>query len=238
MSINKEILETVVTMKDEVSKTISKIEKEFDKLNKKISELPKNTKPSGEGMEGLQKSLTGLNRAIKGFLALKVVSIAKDFTKFTLDASSNMQELENITTQVFDKMSNDIEKFAKNAGASMGRSIYDMKKYTSEMGAVLKGIGGFETSQIKDMSQALATLAVDIGSFKNIDDSQAFNALRGGIVGETESLKQLGIVINDTVMKEYALKQGIKRKLGDFRYNIKSTVKISSNNGKNIVYAG
>lgn len=41
------------------------------------------------------------------------------------------------------------------------------------------------------MSEELASLAVDIGSFKNVADDEVFNALRGGIVGETERLKCL-----------------------------------------------
>lgn len=121
-----------------------------------------------------------------------------------------MVELQNVTDQVFEEMSESVNKYAVEVGIAMGRSTYQMKKYASDMGAVLKGLGAFDTAQIKKMSEELASLAVDIGSFKNVTDEEAFNAIRSGIVGETERLKMLGIVINDVTMKEYARNKGIK----------------------------
>lgn len=67
-----------------------------------------------------------------------------------------------------------VNKYAVEAGIVMGRSTYQMKKYSSIW--VLKGLGAFDTSQVKKMSEELASLAVDIGSFKNVADDEVFNA--------------------------------------------------------------
>lgn len=208
----KATIETVLKVKDEMTKSLSTLETKLTKLEKKFGGVSKSSKKANGNFKTLDKSVFNLNNALKAFTFAKVTGILRQIGSYVLGASSNMTELENVTTQVFEDMSDDVTKFAETVGTEMGRSVYAMKKYVSDMGAVLKGLGGLDTAKIKDMSEGLATLAVDIGSFKNVDDNIAFNALRGGIVGETESLKTLGIVINDTVMAEYALNNGIKEK--------------------------
>lgn len=203
MSDNK--VEVVYKIKDQASKIIKEIEKNFGKLNDSIKNQ------DGAEIGKVSKSLFNLNNVIKGLAIGKIVSMGTQLTKFVLNSASDMEELENVVTQVFGNMSDEVENFAQKMGAEMGRSTYSIKKYVSDMGSILKGMGGLDDKQILKMSQSLSTLAVDIGSFKNVSDEEAFNALRGGIVGETESLKRLGIVINETVMAEYARNKGLKQ---------------------------
>ena len=209
MALSDYELEMVAKLTDQVTPVLNKINKELSK------ELPV-PKVDDSPLKKLYSSFINLTSSVQGLAKLyagsKLVGYIIGFGKACLSASSDMTELQNVTDQVFGQMADDVQQFAEKSGAEMGRSIYAMKKYVSDMGAVIKGLGGFDTSKIKEMSENLASLAVDIGSFKNIDDEQAFNALRGGIVGETEALKTLGIVINDTVMAEYARNKGIKEK--------------------------
>lgn len=204
--------------------SIKKYQKELEKLeincktlSDKIQKLNNNSKGTSnttnvtsQSFAQLQNSISKVSTAINYFLGLKLVGYIFNIGKAVLSASSDMTELQNVTDQVFGNMADDVQKFAESSSDVMGRSIYALKSYASEMGSIFKGLGGFEDDSIKKMSQDLARLSVDIGSFKNISDEQAFNALRGGIVGETESLKRLGIVINDTTMAEYARAKGIK----------------------------
>lgn len=46
-----------------------------------------------------------------------------------------MVELQNVTDQVFEEMAESVNKYAVEAGIAMGRSTYQMKKYSSDMGA-------------------------------------------------------------------------------------------------------
>jgi hypothetical protein len=47
-------------------------------------------------------------------------------------------------------------------------------------------------------------LAIDVASFNNVSDDQAINAFTKALTGERESLKSLGIVINETDVKKKA----------------------------------
>lgn len=194
--MSEDKVELIIKLQDELTE-------ELKKVNKQVDEMQANFEKSG-------KSIFNFANYFKAVFSAKVFKTLTDFSRYILTASSSMTELQNVTDQVFENMAGDIDDFARRIGAEMGRSVYDIKKYTSDAGAVLKGLGGFSTEEITEISQSLAKLSVDMGSFKNIDDAQAFNALRGAIVGETEALKTLGVVVNDTVMAEYARTQGIK----------------------------
>lgn len=206
-SINKQFAQSLVDVDEKMLKIIS--------TNEKLASKMKKVKPPEEaktGIEGLKESFDNLSNAVKGFLALEVTRRVIEIGKACLKASSDMTELQNVTDQVFGDMSKEVQQFSEDMGNAMGRSTYALQKYTSDIGAIFKGLGGIADEDIKKMSENLSALAVDIGSFKNIADDQAFTAITAGIVGETEPLKRLGIVINENVMAEYALTKGIKTK--------------------------
>lgn len=204
-SINKQFAQSLVDVDEKMLKIISTNEKLASKMQK-----VKPPKEATEGVEGLKQSFDNLMGAVKGFLALEVTRKVIEIGKACLKASSDMTELQNVTDQVFGDMSKEVQQFSEDMGNAMGRSTYALQKYTSDIGAIFKGLGGISEESTKKMSEDLAALAVDIGSFKNIADDQAFTAITAGIVGETEPLKRLGIVINETVMAEYARTKGIK----------------------------
>lgn len=204
-SINKQFAQSLVDVDEKMLKIISTNEKLASKMKK-----VKPPKEATEGVEGLKQSFDNLMGAVKGFLALEVTRKVIEIGKACLKASSDMTELQNVTDQVFGDMSKEVQQFSEDMGNAMGRSTYALQKYTSDIGAIFKGLGGISEESTKKMSEDLAALAVDIGSFKNIADDQAFTAITAGIVGETEPLKRLGIVINETVMAEYARTKGIK----------------------------
>lgn len=206
-SINKQFAQSLVDVDEKMLKIISTNEKLASKMKK-----VKPPKEASEGVEGLKQSFDNLMGAVKGFLALEVTRRVIEIGKACLKASSDMTELQNVTDQVFGDMSKEVQQFSEDMGNAMGRSTYALQKYTSDIGAIFKGLGGIADEDIKKMSENLSALAVDIGSFKNIADDQAFTAITAGIVGETEPLKRLGIVINENVMAEYALTKGIKTK--------------------------
>lgn len=206
-SQNKQFAQSLV----DVDKKMLKIISTNEKLASKMKGI-KAPKEATEGIMGLKQSFDNLSNAVKGFLALEVTKRVIEIGKACLKASSDMTELQNVTDQVFGDMSKEVQQFSEDMGNAMGRSTYALQKYTSDIGAIFKGLGGIADEDIKKMSENLSALAVDIGSFKNIADDQAFTAITAGIVGETEPLKRLGIVINENVMAEYALTKGIKTK--------------------------
>ena len=59
------------------------------------------------------------------------------------------------------------------------------------------------------MSTSVVELAGDLASFNNVSPQEALEALRSGLVGETEPLRRFGVNINDAALKAQALKDGL-----------------------------
>src|SRR5690606_28587651 len=55
-------------------------------------------------------------------------------------------------------------------------------------------------------------LAKDLSGFHNIAEDDALDKLRAGLTGEAEPLKTLGILINETAVKQEAYTAGIAKK--------------------------
>lgn len=67
---------------------------------------------------------------------------------------------------------------------------------------------GFSEKKSYKMSTALTGLAGDVASFYNISQDEAFTKLKSVFSGETETLKDLGIVMTQTALDQYALANG------------------------------
>ena len=108
----------------------------------------------------------------------------------------------------------EVIKFSETTLESFGiaqGSALDMMAQFADMGTGM----GLETQNANEMSMALVGLAGDLASFKNVKVEVAKTALNGIYTGETESLKQLGVIMTEANLQEYALSQGINKKVNE-----------------------
>ena len=139
--------------------------------------------------------------------ALGATAIAS-FGKSCLQLGSDLAEVQNVVDTVFTTMSDSVNKFAKNAAESYGLSETMAKKYMGTFGAMANSFG-FAEQEAYNMSAALTGLTGDVASFYNITQDEAYTKLKSVFTGETESLKELGIVMTENALKSYAQAQGI-----------------------------
>lgn len=81
------------------------------------------------------------------------------------------------------------------------------KKYVGLFGSMAKQFN-FTESQAYDMSTQLTQLAGDVASFYNISQDLAYIKLKSVFSGETETLKDIGVVMTQNALDEYALANG------------------------------
>lgn len=137
------------------------------------------------------------------FATTKLIS----FGKQCIELGSDLSEVQNVVDVTFSTMSAKVDEFAKSAAQSFGLSETMAKQYTGTFGAMAKAFG-FSEQEAYDMSTALTGLAGDVASFYNLDQSEAYTKLKSVFTGETESLKDLGIVMTQTSLDSYALANG------------------------------
>ena len=127
--------------------------------------------------------------------------------KAAVTAASDYSENLNKVDVAFGKSGEAVKEWSKTAIKEFGLSKNQALEAASLFGDMATSMGLTQPAAA-NMSTSLAGLAGDLASFKNIDIDQAMTALAGVFTGETESLKQLGIVMTETNLEEFAAKSG------------------------------
>lgn len=160
---------------------------------------------------GFNRQMSGLQGVAKkagaaladAFGAKKLV----EFGKSCLELGSDLAEVQNVVDVAFPSMNEKINEFAQNAVKQFGLSETMAKRYSGTFGAMAKAFG-FSEAEAAAMSTALTGLAGDVASFYNISQDEAYTKLKSVFTGETETLKDLGVVMTQTALDAYALENG------------------------------
>lgn len=155
-------------------------------------------------MSGIQNLAKKAGATLAAAFAVKKLI---DFGAQCIKLGSDLAEVQNVVDVTFPHLSAQVDKFAKDAAASFGLSETMAKKFTGTFGAMAKAFG-FPEQAAYEMSTALTGLSGDVASFYNISQDEAFTKLKSVFTGETESLKDLGIVMTQSALDQYALANG------------------------------
>lgn len=196
--------DSVNELGDSVNRTNSGISKGFSKANSIIPQ-------TGKHVSSLGQQFGNLGNIVKkiGFLIGSAFAVGKlvQFGKECLELGSDLAEVQNVVDVTFTTMSDKANEFAKSAITSAGLSETMAKQYTGTFGAMAKAFG-FSEEQAYNMSTQLTQLTGDVASFYNLDQGEAFTKLKSVFTGETESLKDLGVVMAQTALDQFALANG------------------------------
>lgn len=169
------------------------------------------TKGFSKGMKNIEGQMGGLGKAI-GKLGLAIgaafsVRELFQFGKEAIELGSDLQEVQNVVDVTFTTMSDKVDEFAKKAAETAGLSETMAKRYTGTFGAMAKA---FEFAEMEsfEMSTALTQLAGDVASFYNLTQDEAYTKLKSVFTGETETLKDLGVVMTQNALDAYAMANG------------------------------
>ena len=155
-------------------------------------------------MAGIQGMAKKAGLALAAAFSVKKIW---DFGAACVELGSDLEEVQNVVDVTFPRMSKQVDDFAKNAIISFGLSETMAKKFTGTFGAMAKAFG-FGEQAAYEMSTTLTGLAGDVASFYNISQDEAYTKLKSVFTGETETLKDLGIVMTQSALDSYALANG------------------------------
>lgn len=189
-------------MGNSAKKTGTTVSNSFNKMD--ISGASRKVNLLGRQFEGLGTIVKRI-----GFLVGSAFAVGKliQFGKESIELGSDLAEVQNVVDVTFTTMSDKVNEFAKNAMVSAGLSETMAKRYVGTFGAMSKSFG-FSKAQAYDMSTALTQLTGDVASFYNISQDLAYIKLKSVFTGETETLKDLGVVMTQSALDQYALANG------------------------------
>ena len=158
----------------------------------------------------------------------KLVSVGAivKFGKQCIEAASDLQEVANVMNVTFGDSAVIVDRWAKTQAASFGLSETAAKRYIGTYGTMATQFG-FTREQAASMGIELAKLTGDVASFYNIDNQLASIKLKSIFTGETETLKDLGVVMTQAQLDAYALEKGIGRTTKQMSENEKVALRYS-----------
>jgi hypothetical protein len=165
---------------------------------------------TGSRLEEIQKSAEKLGSSLTKYLTLPIVAAYTASVKGAADLVETVGKTEVVFGQFYDQ----IDKWSQNSIQTMGVARSTALDMASLYGDMATGMG-FAQDAAADMAMQLSSLAADMASFKNISIETAQTALKSVFTGETESLKNLGVVMTQANLQAYALSQGIEKNIAD-----------------------
>lgn len=186
------IFGSIFLKSDEADKTLDKIDKKAQGLDKTFAKI-------GKGMSDFGSKLSLM-------VTLPIVGAGGAAIKL----ASDMEESINKVNVAFKSSGKDVLNWSNTTLESFGiakGSALDMAALFGDMGTAM----GQTPMEAAKMSKSLVGLAGDLASFKNIGIEQAQDALKGIFTGEGESLKTLGVIMQDSTLEAYALATGQKK---------------------------
>lgn len=207
-------------VKDSVKEAAGEAQKEVNKSSKIFGKSMRNSSSAISGIASIASKAGGILAA--AFSVKKIVS----FGKACIDLGSDLTEVQNVVDVVYGNMASDVNSFAKAAIKSYGMSETVTKNYMGTLGAMSKAFG-FSTQEAYGQAEALTALAGDMASFYNKTTDETFTALKAVYSGETEVLKQYGVVMNETALNEFALSKGIHKTVKEMNEQEKVSLRLA-----------
>lgn len=125
------------------------------------------------------------------------------------EAAMDAQELQSAFDQTFQHNRAEMNKWAVETGDLLGRSTEEMQRGANAFGLFFNEAA--PPGRAAAMAREMAVVAQDLESFHNLRPGEGISKLRAGLSGESEPLKQLGIMLNETAVKAKAYEMGLAK---------------------------
>ena len=166
-----------------------------------------NTDGFNSGIKSMMGSLGGITKLLG--IALSTASLIK-FGKEAIGLASDLAEVDNVVNKAFGNMRSEMDALADSAIKNLGMSR--LMAYQTGSTFMSMGKSMIENSEdAKNMALSLTKLTANMSSFFNVSHDLASIALKSIYTGETETLKQYGVVMTEVNLKQFAMEQGITK---------------------------
>lgn len=165
---------------------------------------------SEQKVEGSIKSLKSMASKVLGAVGITLsVAGIKSAIDGCVEVASSIEEMQNKFDVVFGDMRNEVDKWAQEYSDAIGRNKNDIKTYLADQQNLLVGFGMTRQAGA-EMAEQMISLALDLASFGNMDETASVNAMTKAVMGESEAAKTLGAVLNDSTRAQAMATLGLK----------------------------
>ena len=176
------------------------------------SQLAAEMKKAGAAVEGLGKTsdavsdkMVSAGKKMSMMVTAPVLIAMGAATKSAADLGETINKVDVI----FGSGAKAVSAFADTATKSFGLSKQSAMDFAGGFGAFTKQLGDQQKSA--EASIALVKRAADISSLFNVSSQQAADAIKSGLAGQSEPLRQFGVLLTEGKVKQEAYASGIAR---------------------------
>lgn len=203
--------------------SVKKLSSPFAKVSKSVQTVPTFISKASIAMKSFQRVsekvavkvdgvFSRLGKAIMAaipFVAL--LKLANKFLNFIsngIKSAIDAPEIENMFRVAMGNMANEADKFAKQFKRVLGVDEYATKQMIGTFNNMISTMGIGQKTAYK-MSKSLTILANDMASLYNVPVQQAYENLQSAMAGQSEAVRKYGYLLNETTIKEVALRHGL-----------------------------
>lgn len=214
----KELNDLGRTLKGDGQKATSGLNKNIEKVNKNLQKTgstgSKAMKQLSKEANNTSKSLSTLKSALGKIVGILGVGFSigalVNMGKEAVNLASDLMEVQNVVDTAFGEMSYKMEEFADTAIETYGISKLTAKNIGSTYTAMARGMGQ-SLGQATDSALEMTARVADIASFYNLAIDRANTIGRAVYSGETEPLKQIGVIMTQDQLAAFALANGYSK---------------------------
>jgi len=199
----------------EVRRSEATLRGENMQLERQFNETRRAGDRMGRGMLAGSGALRGLGRnlafASAGFLggAGLVYGI-----KTAIGAASNLEEQTNKVGVTFGAAGQQVVAWSKTTATGLGIASDQALQYAGTLGGILKA-SGLTRTESAGLSTELVGLASDMASFNNASISDTLDAIRSGLVGESEPLRRFQVLLTEANVSQEAMRMSGKKTVAE-----------------------
>lgn len=128
--------------------------------------------------------------------------------KQSLETAMDVIESENLFEVSMENMAESARKWSEELRRDLGLNEYEIRKQVGIFNVMLRSMGLGEQAAY-DMAKGIVQLGYDMASFYNLRPEEAFEKLSSGMVGMSRPLQDMGILVNETTVRTWALASGL-----------------------------
>lgn len=189
---------TVDTLLVKIQSDMSDFKRDLDKIQK---DTAKSTK-------GITKSFNVMAMAIKGTIAVVIASQVARMANSMVQLAGSVAEQTDKAKVVFGQNFGAVREELEAFGDEVGRATHNLVAMASSVQDTFVPLG-FARSEASKLSVQLTKLAVDTGSFNDVQAPEVMKAFQSALVGNHETVRRFGIIIDQARIEQELFNMGI-----------------------------
>lgn len=194
----------------------------INQVNKNMASMMSNITKSVT--KGANESGKAWNRGFTLVVADSIMNITARLVGLTKKISSNIgsflklgasiETVFNRANAIFKENTSSVVEWANEIERGFGLNATDLLSDVATFTTLSKGFG-VAADDASVLSKNLVLLSRDYAAFLGLSEDTVTDAMRSGLIGQTESIQKLGIQIEQTMLKQTAARYGIKKQVKD-----------------------